>query len=175
MAIFKLSNLIKTGYDYNGYKLLALSFRLNPNTVSNKTVLNINGVKESDIPTIASNLNYYEVINDNLSNLNLNQILPNITSIAPYNIFKIINGNYIFYVLLASVNNSGLVIFSTLGQYGGIRSSGSNVDIDINIENINDSSLPKLENVKLFGLNVNTFCNNYNSVTDIGIINPNYL
>jgi len=179
MANYYLKNFIKTSNSYQNYKMIAISYRIEPETTSNTITQSVNGILYNLIPTLSTD--YYTIVNEGSENklysLNISNIYTNILSIAPNNICKILDSNsgYIWYINFIMIDNLGFVNFTPSGTNGGIFNfNGINLNIDINTNNIIDLTLPKLKNVTLWGVNNANYCSNTLSKTIIGDIQPSY-
>jgi hypothetical protein len=179
MAIYYLKNFIKNSNNYQNYKMIAISYRIEPEIETNKIVTKINNIISNSISILPTN--YYTIINEGgenkLYSLNISDIYTNILSIAPNNICKILdsNFNYIWYINFATIDNLGFVNFTSSSSNGGIINiNGINLSIDINTNSITDLTLPKLKNVTLWGANNTNYCSDMLSKTIIGDIQPSY-
>jgi hypothetical protein len=184
MANYYLKNFIKTSSNsYQNYKMIAISYRINSETTSNRITNSINGITYELIPMLPTNFNYYKIIdagngNQLLYDLKVSDIYRDNPSIASNNICKILDSNYsyIWYINFATINTDGSVKFAT-SNGGGISNApnGINLNIDINTNSISDPNLPALSNVTLWGVNSASYCPDTPSKTVIGHdINPSY-
>jgi hypothetical protein len=182
MAYYYLKNFIKTSNNYQNYKIIAISYRIDPETTSNIITNSINGIScnnSNSLPTLSTD--YYTIKKDGslgyvLYDLKLSDIYTN--SIAPNRICRILDSNsgYIWYINFATVNSNGIVDFTLSGTSGGIINyiNGTNLSIDINTNSIIDHNLPALNNVTLWGVNSASYCSSNAVKTIIGNIIPSY-
>jgi hypothetical protein len=160
--------------------MIAISYRIDPETVNQGIVSNINGIDTNKISILSTD--YYTIMKEGSENklyiLNVSEIYKNITSIAPNNICKILDSNsgYIWYINFAIINTDGSVGFTASGTSGGIfnTTNGINLNININTNSITDPNLPALNNVTLWGVNSASYCSDTASKTIVGDISPSY-
>jgi hypothetical protein len=182
MVNYYLKNFIKTSNSYQNYKMIAISYRIKPETINNRITNSINGITYDLIPLLSINSNYYTIMsagdeNQLLHDLKVYNIYNDNPSIASNNICKILDSNsgYIWYINFAIINTDGSVKFASLngGIFGTIN--GINLNIEINTNGIFDPKLPALSNVTLWGVNSASYCPDTPSKTIISDdINPSY-
>jgi hypothetical protein len=179
MANYYLKNFIKTSNNYQNYKMIAISYRIDPETINNTITNSINGIlyNSNSLPTLSTD--YYTIMKNGseyvLYDLKVSNIYTNL--IAPNKICKILDtsSGYIWYINFATINSNGIVEFTASGTSGGIFNYNNiNLSIDINTNGIIYPNLPALKNVTLWGVNNASHCSDAASKTIIGDISPTY-